>query len=226
MSKPKPKAFPINPQAPQLAALMQSCLVIIAINWLFQGVRGMDRRELAFRGLLFLALTAGFAAALGAAGLGAPWATTLGALLAHSFNFTFNGQVWVCFRYCHFWRRAPAALDAWLANTAFMLRGLPWLDEALCIGSQGAGLGARSDRADIDLRLITPQGMGGWWRCNWLLLRLRSEAFLRLIPLDAYAYDAPSSLLRFRQDEPLLVIKDGAGRLRRSLAHRRLICVP
>lgn len=226
MSEPKPKTFPITPQAPMLAALMQSCAAIIAINWLCQGVRGMDRRERAFRGLFFLAITAIAAVGLTAAGLDMLLALGIACVLAHSVNFTLNGQAWVCCRYCRFWHRAPAVLDAWLANTAFRLRALPWLDEALCIGSQGAGLGARSDRADIDLRLIMPAGLAGWWRCNWLLLRLRSEAFLRLIPLDAYAYDAPSSLLRFRQDEPLLVIKDGAGRLRRSLSHRRLVCVP
>ncbi len=96
----------------------------------------------------------------------------------------------------------------------------------MCIGSQGAGGGTRGPRADIDLRVIVPPGLLGWWRCGLLLLRLRSRAFLRRIPLDLYAYDRPASLLRFRQDEPLLIIKDRRGHLARELAHRRLVPLP
>lgn len=217
MSRPKAKDFPVAIRSPRLAALLQSCPVILAINWVMQGMRGMDRGELAFR----LGLEALVWVAL--APLAGPLA---GLLLAHSLNFAINGQVWVCARYCLLWRRDPAALDRFLAGVADELRRLVWLEEVVCIGSRGAVGATRHDRADLDLRLIAPRGFAGWLRVNLLLLSLRARALVRLIPLDLYAYDSPASLDRFRQDEPLLVILDRRGRLARRFGHRRLVHFP
>jgi hypothetical protein len=128
-------------------------------------------------------------------------------------SFTFNGQVWVCARYCRFWRREPEALDRWLASVVAELQGRPWLREVACIGSRGDLGHVRSTRADLDLRLVFPRGLVSWLKVNLLLLRLRSRAFLSGIPLDLYAYDSPASLQRFDQDERLLVLLDRDGRL-------------
>ena len=75
---------------------------------------------------------------------------------AHTVNFTLNGQVWVCARYCRWYRRDPAALDAFLRRAANGMRALPWLREAVCIGSLGRTGTVRGDRADLDLRLVFP----------------------------------------------------------------------
>jgi hypothetical protein len=191
--------------------------VILAINWCLQGMRGMDRGELVFR----LALETVVWAAL------APLAGPLPALLlAHSLNFLVNGQLWVCVRYCPIWHRAPAALDRFLARVVAELRQLAWLEEAVCIGSRGGSIATRHDRADLDLRLIAPPGLGGWLKINLLLLALRARALVGLIPLDLYAYDSPASLERFRQDEPLLVILDRRGRLARRFAQRPIVRLP
>jgi len=174
----------------------------------------MDRGELAFRMTLELVLFAALVPMLGVVGA---------FVLAHSFNFTFNGQLWVCARYCRFWRRSPASVERFLRDVAARLRELPWLEEAVCIGSRGAGTEVRHDRADIDLRLIVPNGASGWLRVNLLLIALRTRALLQLVPLDLYAYDGPESLARFRQDEPLLVILDRRGRIARRFAERQLV---
>lgn len=201
---PKLKTFPFRPRSPRLARLMQSCAFILAVNWCLQGVRGMDRKELVFR------LGAELLVALLLAGkLGIVPAL----LVAHTLSFTLNGQVWVCARYCRFWRREPEALERWLARVAAELQGLPWLREAACIGSRGDLGRVRSARADLDLRLVFPGGIVGWLKVNLLLLRLRSRAFLSGIPLDLYAYDGPASLQRFNQDERLMVLLDRDGRL-------------
>jgi hypothetical protein len=57
-------------------------------------------------------------------------------------------------------------------------------------------------------------------RTNLLLLRLRTAAFLRAIPLDLYAYDTPEALRRFDQRERLLVILDRQGRLAAAFPER------
>lgn len=211
-STPKAKAFPIRPRSPRLARLMQGLPFILAVNWCLQGMRGMGRKELASRLLAELALAAALAGAL-RPWLGMPLAFLVGFLMAHSFGFTLNGQLWVCARYGRFWRRDPAALERFLGDAAASLRELPWLREAVCIGSRGDLGMVRGERADLDLRLVFPPGGRAWVAVNLLLLRLRAWAFFRLIPLDLYAYDRPEDLRRFDQRERLLVILDRDGRL-------------
>jgi hypothetical protein len=221
----KPKAFPITPQAIWLRRLMQSFPAILAINWCFQGMRGMDGRELRFRLASETALMIILALLLTRMGLGELAAIAAAAIIAHSLYFLFNGQLWVCARYCAAYRRDPKALDRFLIRTSEKLCRLEWLDEALCIGSQGAGLGTRTSRSDIDLRLIFPSGLLNTLRVNLLLLQLRVEALASMIPLDLYAYDRPESLLRFNQTEPLLVILDRKSRLAHLFGHRAIVTV-
>jgi hypothetical protein len=216
----KRKTFPLRPRQAWLDRVLQSCAAILAINWLFQGMRGMQRKELSFR-LGFGVMIALLAAApLAWAGLDPLPAAVLGLLAGHSANFLANGQFWVCARYCRSYRGNAARLMAASDALARELAGLPWLEEALFIGSRARG-GRPADRSDIDLRLVFPPGLAGWWRTNLLLLRLRSSALRRGLPLDLYAYDAPEALLRFDQNEPMLLAKDSRGRLRR-LFHARV----
>ena len=217
--EPKLKAFPWRPRSDRLAGLMQTCLFILAVNWCLQGMRGMDGKELSFR-LGLEALVAALIAGALLDPLGAPSAVALGLLVAHSLNFTLNGQLWVCARYCRRYRGDAQALDAFLGETATHLARLPWLREAACIGSLGRiGAGPRSD---LDLRLLFPPGPLAWLRVNLLLLRLRSRALVRRIPLDLYAYATPERLRRFDQREPLLLLLDRDGRLA-ALFRRRAV---
>jgi hypothetical protein len=199
--------------------MMQSCAFILAVNWCLQGMRGMDRKELAFRlgGELLLA---GLLAGLAATALNAASAALIGVLAAHTASFTLNGQVWVCARYCRSWRGDGPALERWLQALVLELRALPWLREAVCIGSRGDRGLVAGDRSDLDLRLVVPPGAKAWLKTNLLLVRLRTRAFLGRIPLDLYAYDTPGSLRRFDQRERLLVLLDRDGRIARHYPER------
>ena len=73
MTAYKLKRFPAPLDSPALAGVTQSCAFILAANWLMQGVRGMDRKELAFRLLLEAALTAVLLAALAPSAGPQPW---------------------------------------------------------------------------------------------------------------------------------------------------------
>jgi hypothetical protein len=220
----KAKLYPFRPRSRVLASLLRSCAVVLAINWLAQGMRGMDRKELSFRLLLEAAMGLGSAAVLVGLGQAPVPALLAGLFLAHGFGFTLNGQFWVCARYCPSYRGDAARLGAFLARSAVLLRACRWLDEAVIIGSLGERvLGPRSD---IDLRLIFPPGIVAWVRVNLLLLRLRALAFLGGVPLDAYAYDDLASLRRFDPSEPLVVVLDRRGALAQGFAERRLMPLP
>ncbi len=223
MAVAKPKSFPLLPAALERSRLVQNLAVILAVNWLFQGVRGMQRKERTFRLLLEALLAFVLLWPLLRMDLRAETALGLALLAAHTLDFLVNGQFWVCMRYAAFWRREPAVLDAFLARTAARLVRYDWLEEAFCIGSQGAGRGTPHARSDIDLRLVFPPGIRNWLRTNLLMLALRGRAFLERVPLDLYAHDDLSPLIRVRPDEPVLLLRDRRGRLARALGQRKLV---
>ena len=220
----KAKTFPWRNGPAWINAFSQLCPVLLAINWVMQGMRHMDLPELLFRLLLEWLVAVLLLAALLLAGLAALPAVLLAALAAHTASFTLNGQVWVCARYCRLFRGDAARLQHFADAAAARLQALPWLDEAVIIGSWGvAGPGPRSD---LDLRLVFPPGLAGWWRTNLLLLRLRAAAFLRGVPLDLYAYAGLDRLAACDPDEPMLLVVDRNGRLVRRFAERDLRAVP
>lgn len=209
----KEKKYSWMPRSRFLQALMQSPLGILAINWVFQGMRGMQRKELIFRVFLELIMMAVFAGFIGLV-YGPVTALVLGFLLAHSINWLFNTHLWVCVRYFPVYSRSPAALEEFLSRAGVYLDSLEWLEEAVFIGSVGDHGRVCTDRSDIDLRLIFPAGCLNWLRTNLLLIRLRVSALFKVIPLDLYAYDTVSALDRFRQDEGLQILLDRRGRVK------------
>ena len=222
--QPKAKLYRLRTTSPEALFESRSCLFILAMNWLAQGVRGMDAKELSFRLLLAGVLT-GVAGWLLRAASGADPLTALacGLLVAHTLNFLVNGQFWVCLRYCPMYRRDPGTLardlDALLDDVARRA----WLVEAVMLGSTVTRRGRPGARADIDLRLIFPAGPGGWLKTNLLLLELRARAFFHRLPLEVYAYEHPATLRRFDQTEPLGILLDRQARLRRGFANRELV---
>lgn len=184
-------------------------------------MRGMGQKELAFRIAFEILLLVLVLVALRAmVSVSWPAAIVISVITGHTANWLFNGHVWVCLRYCAFYRRKTVALRNFLSRTESLLARLTWVEEAVYIGSVGETGDIQSTRSDIDLRLIFAEGAGNWLRTNLLLLRLRTEALFRAIPLDLYAYDTPQALLVFREDEGRLLIKDAHGRLGLLFADR------
>jgi len=213
MKPTKLKNFGWSPRSKLLAYLMQTGVVILAINWVFQGVRGMQFKELSFRWalesivflILFLILIQSEVSVI--------W-SCLGALvLAHSLNWLFNTHLWVCVRYMKVYRRNPDALSNFLSDVSKQINKKSWLKEAVCIGSIGDKGDVSSWRSDIDLRLFFGAGPLDYFRLNFYLIYLRTRALIEIIPLDLYAYDNIEILERFKSDEGILLIKDVDGRI-------------
>jgi hypothetical protein len=222
--QPKAKTYRFRASSPERLFQSRNCLIILAVNWLFQGMRGMDAKELGFR-LLLLALLTALAAWPLAALTPLPPLTALaiGLAIGHTANFLLNGQLWVVLRYCPGYRRDPARLARSIDSLLDDLTRQHWLEEAVLLGSTVMRLDAPRSRADIDLRLIFPPGLRCWLRTNLYLLRLRSLAAFQGLPLDLYAYEHPAVLRRFDQHEPLGIILDRNVRLKRGFANRQLV---
>jgi hypothetical protein len=197
---------------------LQSGWAILSINWLAQGMRGMQAKELSFRLGAELLLAAALFGLLDGGRLSSGTAALLAALIAHSANWTLNGQFWVVARYCRLFRGSVRRLCWFLAVSSAELASSTWLDEAVIIGSLGTG--KLNPRSDLDLRLIFPPGFSGWWSTNLLLLRLRAKAFVSRVPLDAYAYHSLERLNLLDQNEPMIAVCDRKGRVARRFSHR------
>lgn len=222
--QPKAKLYRYRATSPEAVFESRNCLFILSLNWLMQGVRGMDIQEFSFRLLLETALAI-LVACLASVGMGMEplSAAACGLAIAHTINFLVNGQFWVCLRYCRFYRRQTRTLARQLQTLLSRVAGRPWLAEAVLLGSTVTQLDRPGPRADVDLRLIFPAGLKGWFLTNCLLLELRAWAFWQGLPLDVYAYAHPASLRRFDQREPLGILLDRASRLRRGFANRQLV---
>jgi hypothetical protein len=222
--QPKAKLYRLRAASPEALFESRSCVLILAANWLAQGIRGMDAKELSFRLLLTAVLTVIAVWSIRTA-TGADPLTALasGLLVAHTLNFVVNGQLWVCLRYCPLYHRDPGALARDLEALLDDVARRAWLVEAVVLGSTVTRLARPGPRADVDLRLIFPPGLDGWLRTNLLLLELRARALVRRLPLDVYAYEHPASLRRFDQTEPLGIVLDRQARLRRGFANRQLV---
>jgi hypothetical protein len=221
----QPKAKIYRFRATSSASLFESrnCLFILAVNWLLQGMRGMDPKELGFR-LLLLALLAGLAAWLLAGLLGLPGLTALalGLGIGHTLNFLLNGQLWVVLRYCPGYRRIRpgSRLDQRPARRCGAA-GLARRGRAHGLDRDPAGDTAipRRHRSPADL----PAGGRGLAAHQPLPLAPALSGRLPGLPLDLYAYEHPAVLRRFDQREPLGIILDREVRLKRGFANRRLV---
>ncbi len=227
--QPKAKTFRFRAGSAEPWLATHSCALILAVNWLAQGMRGMDPKELSFRLLLLAALTLMAGSGLlahGGATFDPPAALLLDLALAHSINFTLNGQLWVCLRYCPAYRKDPIRLATQTRALVRRVRRCIWLQEAVLIGSAARLATLPGPRSDIDLRLIFPPGWRGWLKTNLLLLELRAWALVKGLPLDLYAYDHPAQLRRFEQAEPMALVLDRQARLCRGFANRELVRLP
>lgn len=219
----KPKPFPL-PAALARSPLVQNPFTVLAVNWLFQGLRGTGWKEAGFR-IGAEALLATLLCALLSPLLAPLPAALAGFLLAHTAGWAASGQMLVALRYHPAFRVDPRAREAFLAELVERLRAAAWLEEAVICGSRGRG-GAGGPHSDIDLRLVFPPGARGWLRTNLLMVALRLAALRRGVPLDLYAEDGVDGLARLSPREPWLVVLDRRGRIRARFAATRELVEP
>lgn len=212
-NNPKKKKFGWMPNSPFLLKLMQSKVSILAINWTFQGMRGMQSKELSFRVGFEIIMIFVLNFLLFSSYFEQSFSLVLSIVFAHTVNWLFNTHLWVCVRYFPIYNRNPDALVSYLVRVEKQINGLKWIESAVCIGSIGDKGSVSSWRTDIDLRLIFQPGVFNYFKMNFYLIYLRTIALLTIIPLDLYAYNNIRYLKNFRQDEGLMLLKDEGNRI-------------
>ena len=213
VNRPKKKKFGWTPNNELLLRLMQSKVSILTINWVFQGMRGMQSKELSFRFGLETTLIILLHILVFSNYFEAAASVLVSIFVAHTLNWLLNTHLWVCVRYFPIYRRNPEVLKSYLNSTEIQINNIRWIDSAVCIGSIGDKGDVSSWRTDIDLRLIFEPGIFNYFRMNFYLIYLRTIALFTIIPLDLYAYNDISYLKNFKKDEGLMLLKDTANKI-------------
>jgi len=141
--------FAWNPESKVLHNMMASCPGIIVVNWLFQGMLGMDKSELIFHLLFDLTFTVTFSLVLS---LIFPQgsAIILGILTAHSLNWLINTHFWAIARECGITHNHPSRLLKYMKYIGDVANGQPFLLGIAVFGSIARSGTVRFD-LDIDM---------------------------------------------------------------------------
>ncbi|MDZ7342470.1 MAG: nucleotidyltransferase domain-containing protein [candidate division KSB1 bacterium] len=197
---------------------MNSKIGVMAINWVFQGILGADRTEQLFKLLLDLLLT--LLLTLGLIHVVTwPMAILIGAILAHTINWLFNGQFWVVGRFCGITHNPPEKIMAYLRSVQRRLAGNPSLLGIAVFGSLARGNAPRTN-SDIDLRFIRRPGWKPALKANLIGLTEKTRAFLNGLPLHLFVYDSIESLNRLRADEQPYLLYDPENLLKKKYQQR------
>lgn len=185
--------------------LLRIKVVAISVAWFFQGMLYAGRTEVIFKLALSAMMTAALAVILNLVISPMP-AILIGFILAHTINFLFNGQLYVVLK--HF-GPTPHSRDSVVHYLSDLQERLQREPSILAAGVWGSfARGEPNEYPDIDLRIVRRRGTINGLRACWYLLRERSQAFFKRLPLDAYIWDNLKGLSSLRSDEVPIVLHD------------------
>lgn len=188
------KHLPARLQGTWFGEFCRYGFMIFLSAWIFQGVHITNWREVTIRYSIDAIITASLIL------LGVHWA--LAFFIAHSINFTLNGQLFAM--YTHMGATSVKA-SKFLKNTIELSKKIEkhkFIRASIAYGSLSRGCYKKT--SDIDIRLIPAKG--GWWRTALYAVWLRTWAFFVHYPLDMYCYDPEVVVKKMRTDElPIMV---------------------
>ena len=205
-AKKPPKKFAWNPKNQTLYKLMASTPGVIIINWIFQGMLGMDKSELLFHLAYDLVFTGIFIMILSKL-LGLWISLIIAIVMAHTLNFLFNSHFWVMGRYVGISKTSQKEVSKYISSLKKRLSKTKSIGGIVVIGNLTRG-GRVRETSDLDVRWICQRGFSNMVIANLILIKEKAAAFLKRFPLDIYLYDDVAKLSQLREDETPILIKD------------------
>ncbi len=131
--------------------MINSFFSILIINWLFQGLRGMQTKELIFR--IFLELLIIILASIITNSL------VLSIIAIHTLFFIFNCQFWLICRYSLFYKNNLIHLNSIAKKIIKMIKKRHSINECVIIGSLGSKTNFKNTNSDLDIRFFFNNGV-------------------------------------------------------------------
>jgi hypothetical protein len=208
--KKKKVALPNDWRSPRLQAFLQSRPGVLFSNWIFQGMRYMNRYEVLHRLvletclilLLFLASSRGLS-----------WPAVLAALVAvllgHTVFWLFNGHFFVLMRYLSERHNDPQRFLSFIEGLHERVKGREFLLAVVGFGSLSRN--TFSPSSDFDVRFLMRRGVLNRVKAFNLCALERARAFVQRFPLDIYVFDRAEISQKIRGDEPPIIFWDPEG---------------
>lgn len=192
------KHLPEKLQGTWFGELCRYGWMIFISAWILQGMRIMNWREVVIKlGLdIFITFLLWFC--------GLHWIISL--LIAHTVNFTFNGQLFAMFTHMGATGVPASRFLNYTIKISESCHQKTFLRAAIAYGSLSRG--CYKSTSDIDLRLIPQPGAINWWKTALWALSLRAKAFVFRYPLDMYVYDPEVVVKKMRTDELPIILDE------------------
>jgi len=216
--KKKNKKFYWQPRNPWLNNLMNSAVGILSINWVFQGILGMDPTERNFKIFLDL-LLAGLFAVILSQFINPICSISCGLIAAHTINWLFNGHLFVIGRFIGFTSNQPESILQYMNDVQRRIQNADFLLGGIIIGKIARG-GGISSTSDVDIRLVRRKGFLNGLKASYWSLNERSRALFNKFPLDLYTHDNLETLNRLNPDEKPIIVFDPDGAFKEKYEHR------
>lgn len=142
----------------------------------------------------------------------------LSAVIAHTLNFAFNGQLFAM--YTHMGATHVTA-EHFLSETekiAKLCNAKSYVDASIAYGSLSRG--CFKSTSDIDMRIVPVEDELSWWKAVFFALWLRIISFVNGYPLDLYVYSAKTCAKRMRSDELPIMLSEKNGCMRKVYPNR------
>lgn len=188
--------------------LFQNKITLTAINWLFQGMKGMGNSDLIGKIILEVIF---FATAFSIVSGTVLYRLAISFVYAHTFNWLFNSHFWVFGRYIGTTRTNIERFPKYLKGVMNRMQNCSAIDSIIVIGGASRQEGVKIT-SDIDMFFIRNQGFLSILIAMLITFRERFLAFATKFPLDLYLYDKIETMDKHRKDEKAFILKDAYSR--------------
>lgn len=185
-----------------LTTIFRFKLVIIATNWIFQGLLYADKTERIFKISLDLLVTIVLFLSLPHSPFIMRLLTAF--LISHSCNWIFNGQIFALLKNFNYVNNDPQRIIEYANGIKIRAFKESSIDYLAVYGSL-----SRSEikpTSDLDLRIVRKNGVMNGLNACIFATKERSRAFFNRFPLDVYVVDGNYHLLKLRHDEKPIIL--------------------
>ncbi len=206
----KIKALPIAVKSAVMYYFFQNKITLTIINWLFQGMRGMDKTD--FAGKIVLEI---ICAALVVLIWDVPllYKVPLALVFGHTVNWLFNTHFWVFGRFLGITHTDPKRFFPYIQRVVARVNKNKSVPMVIVIGSISRNQNFKVT-SDVDIMFIRGKGIQNGVKAAIVTLRERTMALLLKFPLHLEFYDSIESMKKHRSDEVPVVLKDVDGTAR------------
>ena len=187
-----------------LYILIQNKIVIIIINWFFQGSIGLSKIDMF--GKIFIE-TLAFIVVLMVIGDISIFKIIISLFIAHTINWLINTNFWVLGRFIGITKISTKSYYEYLENLQSRINKSNSLCGVIVIGGVSRGQQLRIN-SDIDIYFIAKSDIKLKIFALLLTIRERIFAFFYRFPLDLYLYEKLPNMNKHRNDEIPFILLD------------------